>query len=100
MHPFDGQSANSILILDNCTIHHIHKVCQLLQCAGILIFFLPPYSPDMNPIEELFRYIKAYLRKHDALISSIPDPTPVIESAFNSITTHHCQSWISHVGYV
>ena len=51
MHPFDGQSC---LILDNCTIHQIAEVHQLLQSAGILTFFLPPYSPDKKPIEELF----------------------------------------------
>ena len=89
---FNGQSSNSILVLDN-------EVKLVLQSAGILTFFLPPYSPDMNPIEELFSYIKQYLRRHDELLSCISNPVSVIEAAFESVTTHHCQSWISHAGY-
>lgn len=100
MHPFDGQSSNSILVLDNCTVHHVVEVRQLLQSAGILTFFLPPYSPDMNPIEELFSYVKQYLRRHDELLLSIPCPITVIKAAFNSITQQHCQSWVSHAGYI
>ena len=44
MQPFDGQNENSILILDNCAIHHIQEVKDVLRAAGILVFFLPPYS--------------------------------------------------------
>ena len=53
MHPFSGEL--SILIMDNCSIHHVQEVKDILEAAGILIF-LPPYSPDYNPCE-LFSYI-------------------------------------------
>ena len=56
MQPFDGQNEHSILILDNCAIHHIQEVKEILISTGILVFFLPPYSPDLNPVEELFSY--------------------------------------------
>ena len=49
--PFPGQ--NSIIIMDNCSIHHIQEVKDLL---GVLLMYLPPYSPDFNPIEELFSF--------------------------------------------
>ena len=100
MLPFDGQNHNSILVLDNCSIHHVHEVKQVLQSAGILTIFLPPYSPDLNPIEELFSYVKKYLRRHDNLLTCLPNPYTVIEDAFNTITKEHCQSWVSHAGYV
>ena len=60
MNPFDGDSDNSIL--DNCSIHHVESVLTLLQQSGILVLFLPPYSPDFNPIELTFSYVKKYLQ--------------------------------------
>ena len=51
MQPFPDKHY-SILIMDNCSIHHVAEVNNFIQDAGILlIFFLPPYSPDYNPIE-------------------------------------------------
>ena len=60
MQPFDGENTWSILVLDNCSVHHVQEVSKLLDEAGILHFFLPPYSPDFNPAEEMFSYIKYY----------------------------------------
>ena len=71
--------------MDNCTIHHTAAIKELLLDAGILVFFLPPYSPDLNPIEEAFSSVKYYLKQHDELLQSITNPFPVIYSAFNSI---------------
>lgn len=53
MLPFDGENPRSILVLDNCKIHHVAEVEVVFQQAGILVIFLPPYSPDFNPAEEL-----------------------------------------------
>ena len=44
---FDGSSSHSVLVLDNCSVHHIPDVTELLSNAVVL--FLPPYSPDLNP---------------------------------------------------
>ena len=99
MRPFDGVSPHSILIMDNCSVHHVNEVREVLQQAGILVLFLPPYSPDLNPLEEAFSYIKQYLRKHDELLQAIRDPTDVIMQGFQSITAKHCNSWISHAQY-
>ena len=65
MMPFDGINPRSILVMDNCSIHHVHEVRDVLLHAGIVTLFLPPYSPDMNPAEEAFSYVKGYLKKHD-----------------------------------
>ncbi len=61
MQPFDDSNSKSILIIDNCSIHHVGPVKELMQDAGILHMFLPPYSPDFNPIEETFSSLKYYL---------------------------------------
>ena len=54
--PFDGgDNPCSVVILDNASIHHVEAVTQLISATGALVQFLPPYSPDLNPIEEAFR---------------------------------------------
>ena len=59
--PFDGQSPNSIVIMDNASIHHVDQVTELITSVGALVRFLPPYSPDMNPIEEVCAEVKHYI---------------------------------------
>ena len=99
MNSFDGSSPKSIVIMDNCTIHHVPEVKSMFDDVGIPVLFLPPYSPDYNPIEEAFSYVKSYLRKHDDLLQAIGDPRSVIQSAFHSITANQCMQWIKHSGY-
>ena len=63
MMPFDDRNPNSTLMMDNCSVHHVHEVIDLLRQSGVLLLFLRPYSPDLNPAEEAFSYIKGYLIK-------------------------------------
>ena len=58
---------NSILVMDNCSTHHSPGVSELCDQFGVLLIYLPPYSPDFNPIEELFSVIKAWLKRHQGL---------------------------------
>lgn len=99
MHPFDGMSSNSIVVMDNCAIHHVSEVYQLFEDTGILVLFLPPYSPDMNPIEEAFSSVKYFLQDHDELLQAIPDPKSIIQAAFDNITKQKCEGWIKDCGY-
>ena len=99
MQQYDGIARRSIVILDNCSIHHVTEVTELFREAGIVVFYLPPYSPDLNPIEELFSYAKYYLKRHDELLQAITDPTPIIQAAFDSVSPDQCAAWITHSGY-
>ena len=99
MNPFDGDSDNSILILDNCSIHHVESVLTLLQQSGILVLFLPPYSPDFNPIELTFSYVKKYLQEHDEVIQATNNLSDVLKSALDSISGEYCSKWMSNCGY-
>jgi len=54
---------NSVLILDNAPFHYSDKITQLCATAGVRLIYLPPYSPDLNPIEEYFSELKAFVRK-------------------------------------
>ena len=98
MSPFDGDSDNSILILDNCSIHHVESVLTLLQQSGILVLFLPPYSPDFNPIELTFSYVKKYLQEHNEVIQATNN-RDVLKSALDSISGEYCSKWMSNCGY-
>ena len=71
-------------------------VLDLFTEAGIVVIFLPPYSPDF--IEKTFSYIKYYLiiKQHHELL---PDPTPVIKAAFDSVTPQVSRGWITDCGY-
>ena len=94
------------MILDNCSVHHTADadadadadVKQAFNDAGILVIYLPLYSPDLNPIEETFSYVKYYLKDHDEVLQSVKDPKPIIYAALKSITVEMCQRWINHSG--
>ncbi|MDD9817424.1 MAG: IS630 family transposase [Gammaproteobacteria bacterium] len=101
MQPFNGHSERSVAVMDNCSIHHVHLVMEIFRGAGILVIFLPPYSPDYNPIELTFSSIKSYLKDHDTLLEKLPvrDAMKIILAAFDSITPQKCDAWIRHCGY-
>ena len=80
------------MILDNCSIHHVPEVTEHFREAGIVIF-LPPYSPDLNPIEELFSCVKYYLKRHDELLHAF-DAIYIIQAAFDAISPDQCTAWI------
>jgi len=62
MNPYPGP--RSVLVMDNAPIHKSEQLAQMCRERGVILEFLPPYSPDLNPIEEAFSAIKQYLRRH------------------------------------
>ena len=94
MNPFDGYSPMSVAVMDNCSIHHT-DVAELFQSAGILLIYLPPYSPDTNPIELAFGYVKAYLKEHQDLLGFM-NHTRIVYAAFSK---EQCKRWIRKSGY-
>lgn len=55
----DGQS---LLIMDNVSFHHLEKIKEMCSEAGVELLHLPPYSPNLNPIEESFSELKHYIK--------------------------------------
>ncbi len=98
LQPFNGVNAHSVVVLDNASIHHVEDVVDTIQRTGALVQFLPPYSPDMNPIEHTFAQLKSVLKANEDNWEDLETETMVI-AALNTITAAECQSWISHCGY-
>ena len=98
--PFDGVSPKSVVVMDNASIHHVDCVVETILSVGALVRFLPPYSPDMNPIEEVFAEVKQYLQANNTTFQQTTSPREVILTAFHSITKQNCNSYITHARYV
>lgn len=94
---FNGRNPNSIVILDNCAIHHANNVTGLLRDIGVMVHFLPPYSPDYNPIEEAFSKVKMVLKSMESILhTGIVDLETCIAAAMASITPDDCQQYVRH----
>ena len=98
LQPFDGVNHRSIVVLDNAAIHHAAGVVDLIESTGALVQFLPPYSPDLNPIEEAFSKVKSALKANECLLDII-DIESFILHAFTSITANNCKELVQHSGY-
>ena len=90
-------NGNSVLIMDNMKSHHARAVKNLLDSSGVRYIYLPPYSPDLNPIEKLWSKVKAFLRKFKArTLDALPN---AIQNAFHSVTVSDCSGWFRFCGY-
>jgi transposase len=63
--PYCGSWPNkcSVLVMDNASIHRSDKIEQMCGDAGVVLLYLPPYSPDLNPIKEMFGELKTYIKE-------------------------------------
>ena len=98
--PFDGSNPCSVVVLDNASVHHVDLVTRLISAMGALVWFLPPYSPDLNPIEEVFSKVKAYLRNNEAGYLCTTTPCIIVAEAFASVTSDDCKNYFKHAGYM
>ena len=88
---------DSVLVMDNMKSHHAKAIKQLLEKAKVRYVFLPPYSPDLNSIENLWSKVKALLRKFKArTLETLPD---AIQRAFRAVTLSDCSGWFCACGY-
>jgi len=86
-----------IVIMDNLTSHKVKGVAELISATGASVLYLPPYSPDFNPIEMMWSKIKAYLRKVRASTSASLDAA--IAHAFSLISPSDILGWFAKDGY-
>jgi transposase len=82
-----------IVIMDNLPAHKVHGVRQAIEAAGASLRYLPPYSPDFNPIEMAFAKLKAALRAAEA--RTIPDLWQAIADALRRFTPQECANYLA-----
>ena len=90
--------AGDIVILDNLSSHKVEGVQQSIAAVGAMVLYLPPYSPDLNPIEKLFSKLKALLRK--AAKRSTEALWQVIGELLDTISPNECKNYLASSGYV
>lgn len=86
-----------IVVMDNLGAHKTDRVRELIEGRGCELWFLPAYSPDLNPIEEAFSKVKALLRKaaartREALVEAMG-------AALAAVTPRDAAGWFAHCGY-
>ena len=85
------------MIMDNLSAHKGHRVRELIEERGCELLYLPPYSPDLNPIEEAFSKIKGILRKAEA--RSQEALIEAMGRALDAITSWDVRGFFEHSGY-
>ena len=86
-----------VVVLDNLAVHKQPEVRHAIEAAGAHLRFLPPYSPDFNPIELAFAKLKAFLRS--ARPRSFDQVCALIATALELFTSTECRNFIRHCGY-
>jgi transposase len=86
-----------LVVMDNLSSHRGKRVRELIEARGCKLVYLPPYSPDLNPIEEAFSKIKGFIRKaeartHETLVEAMG-------AAISAITARDAHSFFEHCGY-
>ena len=90
-------SQGDIVIMDNLGSHKRQVIRRLIRAAGAKLFFLPPYSPDLNPIEQVFAKLKTLLRKADE--RTIEATSRRIGSLLDCFTPAECANYLKNSGY-
>ena len=89
--------AGDVVIMDNLPAHKVSGISELIQAQGAKLIYLPPYSPDLNPIEKCWSKIKTYLRKTKARTRE--ELEKALREALLLITEADAQGWFKSCGY-
>jgi transposase len=87
-----------VVIMDNLPVHKAPGVREMIEAAGATLLYLPPYSPDLNPIEQAFSKLKAHLRK--AAETTVPGLLRRIGRLLATFSPQECRNFLRHAGYV
>lgn len=86
-----------VVIMDNLPAHKVSGIRKMIEDAGARLLYLPPYSPDFNPIEMAFSKLKAMLRKASA--RTINELWLVIAQAIEKFPPNECRNYFAAAGY-
>ena len=95
LQPFNYLNPCSVVIMDNASVHHVAEVEDLIENQfGARLVFLPPYSPDLNPAEEVFSEVKSIMKQNNALFQVTTNPRFLLATAFSMVTKEDCLKFI------
>jgi transposase len=86
-----------IVVMDNVSVHKVAGVREAIEARGAMLLYLPPYSPDLHPIEQFFSKLKAILRK--AAARSIDNLWTIIGSCLMHLSPSECAAYLLNAGY-
>jgi transposase len=86
-----------VVIMDNLSAHKVEGVRRAIEATGATLLYLPPYSPDLNPIEQAFAKLKALLRK--AAERSVPALWDRIGDLLTAFSSDECANYLRNAGY-
>jgi len=86
-----------VVVMDNLSAHKVAGIAQAIAAAGASILYLPAYSPDLNPIEQMFAKLKTLLRKLAA--RSVEATWRRIGELLTQFTPDECVNYLTHAGY-
>ena len=89
--------SGQVVVMDNLNAHKAERIKELIEERGCELIYLPPYSPDFNPIEEAFSKIKTLLRKVDARTREAL--VEAIGAAISAVTASDARGFFDHCGY-
>lgn len=87
-----------VVVLDNLSVHKDPAVCAAIEQAGASLRFLPPYSPDFNPIEQAFAKLKAFFRAHRP--RTFDEVCALMQIALALFLPDECANYVKHSGYL
>ncbi|WP_043839732.1 transposase, partial [Muricoccus aerilatus] len=90
-------SKGDVVVLDNLPAHKVAGVSEAIRATGASLLYLPPYSPDLNPIEQAFAKLKALLRKATARTREALWTT--IGHLLETFTPTECRNYLVNSGY-
>jgi transposase len=92
-----GLQAGDVVVMDNLPAHKVGGVRETIEAAGARLLYLPPYSPDFNPIEQAFAKLKALLRK--AAARTLDTLEAAIAAALDALAPDECANYFTAAGY-
>ena len=95
LQPYNGRNPHSVVVLDNASVHHVNEAVKAIEDTGAMVHFLPPYSPDLNPIEETFSKVKSTMQSLEQMMTEVDDIETIALTAFTMISKEDCKNWIS-----
>ena len=86
-----------VLVMDNLAAHHDRRVVEVCAARGVDVLYLPPYSPDFNPIESAWALQKQFVRRHAPRVREAL--RRIARRARHRVTQLHCRRYFEHCGY-